>query len=109
VAGWVWGCRQSHVCGYSQVRLYEIGVAEPARRRGIGRALLTAFREHAIREGHRRMWLFTDEDNQLRRRYMKPPAGSLRPTMMLATGGNWTAPRPSSVPGSWSAGRSPTR
>lgn len=64
VVGWVWGWRQRHVCGYSQVQLYEVGVAEPARRRGIGRALLMAFREHAIREGHRRMWLFTDEDNQ---------------------------------------------
>ncbi|MCE6995286.1 GNAT family N-acetyltransferase [Saccharothrix sp. S26] len=63
VAGWVRGCRQRHVGGYSQVQLYEIGVAEPARRHGIGRALLTAFRDHAVREGHSKMWLFTDEDN----------------------------------------------
>ncbi|MFE2750562.1 GNAT family N-acetyltransferase [Actinosynnema sp. NPDC059335] len=63
VVGWVWGCRQRHVCGYSQVQLYEIGVAEQARRRGVGRALLTAFREHAVRAGARKMWLFTDEDN----------------------------------------------
>ncbi|GAA1301954.1 GNAT family N-acetyltransferase [Saccharothrix xinjiangensis] len=63
VVGWAWGCRQRHACGYSQVQLYEIGVVEQARGRGIGRALLTAFREHAVREGHRRMWLFTDEGN----------------------------------------------
>lgn len=49
VVGWAWGCRQRHVCGYSQVQLYEIGVAEAAaRRRGIGHALPTAFREHAV-------------------------------------------------------------
>jgi ribosomal protein S18 acetylase RimI-like enzyme len=64
VVGWAWGLRQRHVCGYSQVQLYEIGVVEPVRRRGVGRALLLAFRDLAIGEGHRRMWLFTDEDNQ---------------------------------------------
>ena len=63
VVGWVWGLRQRHVCGYTQVQLYEIGVAEHVRRCGVGRALLAAFRDLAAEEGHRRMWLFTDEDN----------------------------------------------
>lgn len=63
VVGWVWGLRQRHVCGYSQVQLYEIEVAAPARRRGVGRALLTAFLELARREGHRKVWLFTDHGN----------------------------------------------
>jgi ribosomal protein S18 acetylase RimI-like enzyme len=60
----VWGLRQRHAAGYSQVQLYEIGVIAAVRRMGVGRALLTAFRELAVREGHRRMWLFTDEDNR---------------------------------------------
>ena len=64
VIGWVWGLRQRHAAGYSQVQLYEIGVVPTARHMGVGRALLTAFRELAVREGHRRMWLFTDEDNR---------------------------------------------
>jgi ribosomal protein S18 acetylase RimI-like enzyme len=79
VVGWVWGCRQRHVCGYSQVQLYEVGVAEPARRRGIGRALLMAFREYAIREGHRRMWLFTDEDNHAARALYEATGGQPSP------------------------------
>jgi hypothetical protein len=45
------------------VQLYEIGVVERLWKRGVGRALLTAFRDLAVAEGHRRMWLVTDEDN----------------------------------------------
>ncbi|WP_440899801.1 N-acetyltransferase family protein, partial [Actinosynnema sp.] len=63
VVGWAWGIRQRHAAGYSQVQLYELAVAEASRRRGVGRALLTAFRDLARAEGHRRMWLFTDQDN----------------------------------------------
>ncbi|MFF5096718.1 MULTISPECIES: GNAT family N-acetyltransferase [Actinosynnema] len=63
VVGWAWGLRQRHAAGYSQVQLYEIGVDGGSRRRGVGRALLTAFRDLARAEGHRRMWLFTDEGN----------------------------------------------
>ncbi|WP_157767826.1 GNAT family N-acetyltransferase [Actinosynnema pretiosum] len=63
VVGWAWGTRQRHAAGYSQVQLYELAVAEASRRRGVGRALLTAFRDLARAEGHRRMWLFTDQDN----------------------------------------------
>ncbi|WP_225062784.1 GNAT family N-acetyltransferase [Nocardia sp. alder85J] len=63
IVGWVWGMRQRHAGGYSQVQLYEIGVVERFRKQGVGRALLTAFRDLAMAEGHRRMWLFTDEDN----------------------------------------------
>jgi ribosomal protein S18 acetylase RimI-like enzyme len=63
VVGWVWGLRQRHVCGYSQVQLYEIEVAPGMRRRGVGRALMTAFLEIVRAEGHAKMWLFTSQDN----------------------------------------------
>jgi ribosomal protein S18 acetylase RimI-like enzyme len=63
VVGWTWGLRQRHVCGYSQVQLYEIEVAESMRRRGVGRALVAEFLEIARAEGHAKMWLFTSEDN----------------------------------------------
>jgi ribosomal protein S18 acetylase RimI-like enzyme len=79
VIGWVWGLRQRHVCGYSQVQLYEIGVVEPARRRGVGRALLTAFRDLALREGHRKMWLFTDEGNQAAKALYEATGGQPSP------------------------------
>ncbi|MFT7841770.1 GNAT family N-acetyltransferase [Saccharothrix sp. BKS2] len=79
VVGWVWGCRQRHVGGYSQVQLYEIGVVESVRRRGIGRALLTTFRDHAIGEGHRKMWLFTDEDNHAAKALYEAAGGQPSP------------------------------
>ena len=63
VAGWAWGTRQRHACGYSQVQLYEIEVTAQHHRRGIGRALLSQFLDIVRAEGHRRMWLFTDETN----------------------------------------------
>lgn len=79
VSGWVWGLRQRHVCGYSQVQLYEIGVDETARRRGVGRALLNAFRDQAVREGHRKMWLFTDEDNHAAKALYEAAGGQPSP------------------------------
>jgi ribosomal protein S18 acetylase RimI-like enzyme len=63
VVGWAWGLRQRHVCGYTQLQLYEVGVAEPMRRRGVGRELVGAFLEIARTEGHEKMWLITTEDN----------------------------------------------
>lgn len=79
VIGWVWGFRQRHACGYSQVQLYEIGVAEAARRHGVGRALLEAFRDLAIQEGHRKMWLFTDEGNQAAKALYEATGGQPSP------------------------------
>ncbi|WP_232667877.1 GNAT family N-acetyltransferase [Pseudonocardia sp. TRM90224] len=63
VIGWAWGTRQRHACGYSQVQLYEIEVSPQHRRRGVGRELLARFLDIVRSEGHRRMWLFTDEAN----------------------------------------------
>lgn len=63
VVGWVWGMRQRHVSGYTQLQLYEIEVAEPWRRKGVGRRLMTALLDLARREGHAKMWLFTSADN----------------------------------------------
>jgi ribosomal protein S18 acetylase RimI-like enzyme len=63
VIGWAWGQRERHVCGYSQLLLYEIDVAEPARRRGVGRNLMSAILEIGRREGHAKVWLFTGSDN----------------------------------------------
>jgi ribosomal protein S18 acetylase RimI-like enzyme len=63
VLGSAWGLRQRHIVGYTQVQLYGVHVVEAARRRGIGRALVSAFLEVVRGEGHAKMWLFTDEAN----------------------------------------------
>lgn len=59
--------------------MYEIGVDHAARRRGIGRALLTAFRDQAVSEGHRKMWLFTDEDNHAAKALYEAAGGQPSP------------------------------
>lgn len=79
VVGWVWGNRQRHAAGYSQVQLYEIEVAPEHRGRGIGRALLTRFRDLAMSEGHRKMWLFTDEGNVPAKALYRSTGGSASP------------------------------
>jgi ribosomal protein S18 acetylase RimI-like enzyme len=43
--------------------LYEMEVLASYRRKGIGRRLVGAFREHAIAAGCQSMWLITDDDN----------------------------------------------
>jgi len=44
--------------------LYELGVAEDARRRGIGRALVGALRELARHRGCVAMWVLTEPDHE---------------------------------------------
>ena len=51
--------------------LYELGVDEPVRRRGIGSSLVEALAELARERGCYGMWVLTDEDNDRR-------AGDLR-------------------------------
>jgi ribosomal protein S18 acetylase RimI-like enzyme len=97
LVGWVWGLRQRHVCGYTQVQLYEIEVSEPARGRGIGRDLLTAFRDAAILEGHRRMWLFTDLENRVAKRLYESAGG--RPSAHDDAGYWWQLQQPVLEPG----------
>lgn len=41
--------------------------------------MLEAFRDLAVREGHRKMWLFTDEDNQAAKAMYKATGG--RPSL----------------------------
>jgi ribosomal protein S18 acetylase RimI-like enzyme len=63
VVGWAWGTRQRHVCGYSQLQLYEIEVIGPSRRRGIGSRLVAAFLDIGRRDGDAKVYLFTGADN----------------------------------------------
>ena len=79
VVGWVWGNRQRHAAGYSQVQLYEIEVVPEHRGRGVGRALLSRFRDLAASEGHRKMWLFTDDGNAPAKALYQSIGGSASP------------------------------
>jgi ribosomal protein S18 acetylase RimI-like enzyme len=61
--GFVSGVELTHPDKGIEMFLYELAVAEAARRRGIGRALVEALAELARERGCRGMWVLTDEDN----------------------------------------------
>ena len=51
----------------AEVVLYEIGVEEPFRRRGVGRALVEGAKRWAAGAGAGELWVLTEEDNALAR------------------------------------------
>ncbi len=63
VVGWAWGLRQPRADGDSMLLLYEMEVVESERRKGIGRDLVDALLDLGRSEGHRKVWLFTEADN----------------------------------------------
>jgi ribosomal protein S18 acetylase RimI-like enzyme len=61
--GFVSGVETSHPDKGTEMLLYELSVAERARRRGIGRQLVEALRQLAIERGCYGMWVLTEVDN----------------------------------------------
>jgi ribosomal protein S18 acetylase RimI-like enzyme len=61
--GFVSGVELSHPDKGVEMFLYELGVAEAARRQGIGRALVEELAALARQRGCRGMWVLTDEDD----------------------------------------------
>lgn len=64
LAGWAWGYRQIRPDGHTMLLLYELDVVAEEQRKGIGASLVEAFLELGQREGHRRMWVLTEIDNE---------------------------------------------
>ena len=62
--GFVSGVELTHPDKGVEMFLYELGVAEAARRRGVGTALVEALAAVAIDRGCRGMWVLTEEDNE---------------------------------------------
>jgi ribosomal protein S18 acetylase RimI-like enzyme len=61
--GFVSGVEMTHPDKGTEMFLYELGVAEPYRRRRIGTALVMSLRQLAIDHGCYGMWVLTDVDN----------------------------------------------
>lgn len=83
-AGFVSGVEVSHPDKGTEMLIYELGVDEAFRRRGIATALLEALRERARERGCYGMWVLHDEDNEAARAtYAKlPGATSERPVLL---------------------------
>jgi ribosomal protein S18 acetylase RimI-like enzyme len=61
--GFVTGVELTHPDKGTEMFLYELGVAEAHRRRGIGKALVAALVRLAREAGCYGMWVLTDQDN----------------------------------------------
>jgi ribosomal protein S18 acetylase RimI-like enzyme len=84
-AGMVTGVEMTHPDKGTEMFLYELGVDEAHRGRGIGQALVTALAGLAQAHGCYGMWVLTDEDNEPARATYQAAGGAPhhRPQVML--------------------------
>jgi ribosomal protein S18 acetylase RimI-like enzyme len=75
-AGFVSGVEMCHPDKGVEMLLYELGVDEAFRRRGIGRALTEALASRARERGCYGMWVLTDMDNAEARPTYKSAGGA---------------------------------
>ena len=82
-AGFVSGVETTHPDKGTEMFLYELGVDEPARRRGVGRALVDALIALARERGCTGMWVGTESDNVAAERTFAAAGGRTMPQMVL--------------------------
>jgi ribosomal protein S18 acetylase RimI-like enzyme len=82
--GFISGVELTHPDKGTEMFLYELGVDEAARRRGIGRALVEALAELARERGCYGMFVLTDDENAAAlATYKGAGAGAPSPQLML--------------------------
>ena len=82
--GFVSGVETTHPDKGTEMFLYELGVDEPARRQGVGSALVRALAGLARERGCYGMWTGTDSDNvAARATYARTGAGTSPPQLMI--------------------------
>ena len=83
-AGFVSGVEMTHPDKGTEMFLYELGVDESFRGRGVGRALVSALAQLARERGCYGMWTLTDTDNAAAlRTYRSAGAGEHSAQLML--------------------------
>ena len=70
------GVEMTHPDKGTEMFLYELGVDENHRGRGLGRDLVAAFRDAGAQRGCYGMWVLTDDDNAAATAALPQPAGS---------------------------------
>jgi len=93
--GFVSGVETTHPDKGTEMFLYELAVAEDARNRGVGRALVAALADVAGERGCYGMWVLTDDDNPAAVRAYEAAGGRQEPLTRLIA---WQWPT-SSAPG----------
>jgi ribosomal protein S18 acetylase RimI-like enzyme len=86
-AGMVSGVELTHPDKGTEMFLYELGVAEPFRRRGIGRRLVTALADLARDAGCYGMWVLTGDENEAALAAYRSAGGTLDPAQRMLS---WT-------------------
>jgi GNAT superfamily N-acetyltransferase len=82
--GFVTGVELTHPDKGTEMFLYELGVAEDARRRGVGRALVEALAALARERGCYDMWTATEPGNvAARTTYLRAGAQPTEPQLVL--------------------------
>ena len=87
VVGMVSGVETTHPDKGTEMFLYELGVAERARRRGVGSALVAALAALARERGCYGMWVLTDDDNPAAVKAYRAAGGTPEPLTRLIA---WT-------------------
>lgn len=83
-AGFVTGVELTHPDKGTEMFLYELAVAEPHRKSGVGTALVIALSDLARERGCYDMWVLTDDDNEAAlRTYRKSGATESSTHVML--------------------------
>jgi ribosomal protein S18 acetylase RimI-like enzyme len=94
-AGMVTGVEMTHPDKGTEMFLYEMGVDEPFRGRGIGRALVTALADLARERGCYGMWVVTEGDNAAAEATYRRAGGTAEEGQTVLV---WTFDQPESTP-----------
>ena len=86
-AGMVSGVELTHPDKGTEMFLYELGVADAFRGRGIGRRLVSALAGLAREAGCYGMWVLTDDENAAALATYRAAGGTLEPPQRMLT---WT-------------------
>ncbi|MEV0531030.1 GNAT family N-acetyltransferase [Kitasatospora sp. NPDC050463] len=90
-AGMVTGVEMTHPDKGTEMFLYELGVEESFRGRGVGRALASALADLARERDCYGMWVITDEDNVAARATYSRAGGTLEDKQVVLV---WTFDQP---------------